>query len=33
MNEFIKIRHGILIQCHRNNMEMKEFNDMLEIGI
>ena len=31
--EFIKIRHDILIQCHRNNMEVNKFDYMLEIDI
>ena len=33
MHTFIKIGLGILIQCHRNYMEMKKFNYMLEIDI
>ena len=33
MYTFIKIRYDILIQCHRNNMEMKKLNYMLEIDI
>ena len=33
MYKFIKIRHDILIQCHGNYMEIKEFNYMLEIDI
>ena len=33
MYKFIKLRHDILIQCHRNYMEMKKFNYMLEIYI
>ena len=33
MHLFIEIRHNILKQCHRNDIEVKNFNDMLEIGI
>ena len=29
--EFIKMRHDFLIQCHRNNMEMKKIDYVLEI--
>ena len=31
MYKFIKIRHDILKQCHGNYMEMRKFNEMLEI--
>ena len=33
MYRFIKIKHIILIQCHENYIEMKKFNNMLEIDI
>ena len=33
MYAFIKVRHAIIIQWHRNDMEMKRFNYMLEIDI
>ena len=33
MHKSIKIRHDILIQCHGNYMEIKEFNYILEIDI
>ena len=31
MYKFIKIRHDIITQCHRNYKEMKKFNHKLEI--
>ena len=33
MYEVIRIMHNILIQYHRNNMEMKKFDFMLEMDI
>ena len=33
MYKFIKIRHDIIKQCHRNNKEMKKFNHNLEMEI
>ena len=33
MYKFIKVRHDIIIQWHRNDMEMKKSNYMLEIDI
>ena len=33
MYKFIKIRHGIIKQCHGNYKEMKKFNYKLEIEI
>ena len=33
MYKFIKIRHDIIKQCHRNYKEMKEFNYKLKIEI
>ena len=33
MYKLIKVRHDIIIQWHRNNMEMKKINYMLEIDI
>ena len=33
MYAFIEIRHDILIQCHRNYMETKKVNYMVEIDI
>ena len=33
MNEFIKIRHDIITQCHGNYKELKKFNYKLEIEI
>ena len=33
MYKFIKIRHDIIKQCHRNNKEMKRFNYKLEIEV
>ena len=33
MYKFIKLRHGILIECQGNYMEMIKFNYMLEIDI
>ena len=31
--KFIKIRHGIIKQCHGNRKEMRKFNSKLEIEI
>ena len=33
MHRFIKLRHGILIECQGNYMEMIKFNYMLDIDI
>ena len=33
MYKFIKIRHGIITQCHGNYKEMKKFNYKLKIEI
>ena len=33
MYTFIKLRHGILLECQGNYMEMIKFNYMLEIDI
>ena len=33
MYKFIKLRHGILIECQGNYIEMIKFNYMLEIDI